>query len=55
MNKKRTAWIKPILQSINNQKVEKNIVVSACSRYSGCFPGGGHIESIPGKPPVELM
>ena len=55
MNNKKITWSKPTIHSLETEKVEQNIIVSACSRYSGCFPGGGHIVSIPGKPPVETM
>lgn len=54
MNNKKITWSKPVIQSLEIEKAEQNIIVSACSRYSGCWPGAAHIESIPGKPPVSM-
>jgi len=54
MNNKKITWNKPSIYSLNTIEVKANIVVSACSRYSGCWPGAAHIVSIPGKPPVSM-
>jgi len=52
---KKVNWRKPDVKTIENENVAETIVVSACSRHSGCFPGAGYFNSIPGFPPVEIM
>jgi len=57
MNNKKFFWNKPTIDSLENKEVKNTIEVAACSRFSGCWPGAAHLDmdSIPGKPPVELM
>ncbi len=51
----KVSWSKPQCITINLENTEQKISASACSYYCDCRPFSGHIESIPGKPPVETM
>lgn len=56
MNKNKIAWNKPNVFSMDEEKTKETIISFACSNHEEwCRPAGAHIESFPGKPPVEIM
>lgn len=49
-------WYPPYISTVKNEELKRTIIMSACSKHSsGCWPSNQHIDSIPGKPPFEIM